>query len=197
MLVKTKPARLFQHTWHAVKVVGKGKACRAAEELRDKRFLSDKAPRLPLPECSSPSRCGCFYAPTENVVEIYGGRRIAEASLGPGSGIAESATDGGRTTGMNNRRRSGSEPGVRRDFVDFLVSLSVARRRGVGSSFNSALRGLRRRPASACAKGFTSRRERPRICWIGSIMYWAGSKIGALATRARCGVRWRRYTMTN
>ena len=47
MLVKTKPARLFQHTWHAVKVVGKGKACRAAEELRDKRFLSDKAPRLP------------------------------------------------------------------------------------------------------------------------------------------------------
>jgi len=47
--------------WHAVSVVaGKG-ACRAAEELGDRRFLSAEAPFLPLPDCSSRSQCKCIY----------------------------------------------------------------------------------------------------------------------------------------
>ena len=61
MGTKTRPARPFQEPWHAVKVVGKAHSCRATEGLRGKRFLSDEAPRLPLPECSSPGRCGCIY----------------------------------------------------------------------------------------------------------------------------------------
>jgi len=61
MAAKTNPARPVQQPWHAVKVVGKGKPCVATERVGDKRFLSDEAPRLPLPECSSPSRCGCIY----------------------------------------------------------------------------------------------------------------------------------------
>jgi len=47
--------------WHAVSVVEGPRACPAAEGLRNKRFLSDEAPRLPLPDCSSPWRCKCKY----------------------------------------------------------------------------------------------------------------------------------------
>ena len=50
-----------KHPWHAVSVAGEPGACPAAKGLRDKRFLSDEAPPLPLPECSSPLRCKCIY----------------------------------------------------------------------------------------------------------------------------------------
>jgi hypothetical protein len=47
--------------WHAVSVVGGLGACPIVEGLRDKRFLSDEAPRLPLSDCSSRWRCKCAY----------------------------------------------------------------------------------------------------------------------------------------
>jgi len=61
MVANTKAARAPPQSWHAVKVVGKGKACFAAEALCNKRFLSNEAPRLPLPGCSFPWRCDCIY----------------------------------------------------------------------------------------------------------------------------------------
>src|SRR4029453_8225808 len=48
--------------WHAVSVVAQSGACPAAEELRNKRFLSAEAPSLPLPHCSSPTLCKCVYS---------------------------------------------------------------------------------------------------------------------------------------
>src|SRR3981189_1697712 len=60
-MTKAKPPGPVKEPWHAVSVVGGPRACPAAEGLRDKRFLSDEAPRLPLPECSSPWRCKCVY----------------------------------------------------------------------------------------------------------------------------------------
>jgi len=46
--------------WHAVRVVAGAAACPAPAKL-GRRFLSDEAPRLPLPMCSSPLHCQCTH----------------------------------------------------------------------------------------------------------------------------------------
>jgi hypothetical protein len=61
MMTKTKLPGPLKQQWHAVSVVARSVACPAIEALRDKRFLSDEAPPLPHPECSSPWRCKCVY----------------------------------------------------------------------------------------------------------------------------------------
>src|SRR5580704_1203001 len=61
MVTKTKLPGSLKQQWHAVSVVAGPGACPATEGLRQKRFLSDEAPSLPLPECSSPWRCKCIY----------------------------------------------------------------------------------------------------------------------------------------
>jgi len=47
--------------WHAVSIVTPTSACGAAVALRNHRFLSKDAPRLPLTGCSSPEGCRCIY----------------------------------------------------------------------------------------------------------------------------------------
>jgi hypothetical protein len=47
--------------WHAVTIVTPGHACDAANALKGQRFLSRKAPRLPLETCPSPEFCRCTY----------------------------------------------------------------------------------------------------------------------------------------
>jgi hypothetical protein len=50
-----------KEAWHAVSIVTPTSACSAANELRNHRFLSKDAPRLPLAGCSSPETCRCIY----------------------------------------------------------------------------------------------------------------------------------------
>jgi hypothetical protein len=47
--------------WHAVSVVSGVERCTAASALRQKRFLSIEAPRLPLADCTMPAACQCRY----------------------------------------------------------------------------------------------------------------------------------------
>lgn len=47
--------------WHAVSIATKSSSCEAARALRSARYLSAKAPRLPLPECTAPNTCPCAY----------------------------------------------------------------------------------------------------------------------------------------
>lgn len=47
--------------WHAVSIVGGLAPCPAALAVRQKRFLSAEAPRLPMHDCTSPARCQCRY----------------------------------------------------------------------------------------------------------------------------------------
>src|ERR1700693_2283500 len=61
MVTKTKLPGSLKQRGHAVSVVAGPVACPATVGLRHKRFLSDEAPSLPLPECSSPWRCKCIY----------------------------------------------------------------------------------------------------------------------------------------
>ncbi|HKE44549.1 MAG TPA: hypothetical protein VKB41_08425 [Steroidobacteraceae bacterium] len=54
-----RPVR--KETWHAVSIVTPTSTCEAANNLRNHRFLSKDAPRLPLAGCSSPQTCRCIY----------------------------------------------------------------------------------------------------------------------------------------
>jgi hypothetical protein len=47
--------------WHAVEIIPQRFACPEARALAKRRFLSREAPRLPLPDCSTPWRCDCTY----------------------------------------------------------------------------------------------------------------------------------------
>src|SRR3954465_12821363 len=80
MVTKTKLPASIKQPWHAVSVVGGPRACPATEGLRHKRFLSDEAPRLPLPECSSPWCCKCTYGHYSIDARIPAGRGIAVGS---------------------------------------------------------------------------------------------------------------------
>jgi hypothetical protein len=50
-----------KNSWHAVAIAAKSASCEAARALRGTRFLSAKAPHLPLPECTIPDSCPCAY----------------------------------------------------------------------------------------------------------------------------------------
>lgn len=47
--------------FHAVSIQFTDTACEAAKAMADKRFLSDVAPQIPLPDCDVP-QCKCRFA---------------------------------------------------------------------------------------------------------------------------------------
>jgi hypothetical protein len=47
--------------WHAVSVVSSSQSCEAARALKERRYLSREAPRLPLPDCTQAELCRCSY----------------------------------------------------------------------------------------------------------------------------------------
>jgi hypothetical protein len=51
----------YKQPWHAVSFSSKELACPAARALGAQRFLPQKAPRMPPPECSQPDRRRCKY----------------------------------------------------------------------------------------------------------------------------------------
>jgi hypothetical protein len=54
--------------WHAVSIATGNSGCEAARARIAARYLSREAPRLPLPQCSDPESCSCWY-------KHYGDRR--------------------------------------------------------------------------------------------------------------------------
>ncbi len=82
--------------YHAVSIHYHMNACDAAKQLTDKRFLSDEAPKLPLPECTA-STCHCHY-------EHYEDRRDGEERRVPFKG--EHSTGPERRSVNRDRRRS-------------------------------------------------------------------------------------------
>jgi hypothetical protein len=47
--------------WAATSILPNKGSCEAARAIKLLRFLSAEAPRLPVPECSSPGSCTCTY----------------------------------------------------------------------------------------------------------------------------------------
>ncbi len=84
--------------WRAVGVVPGPTACEAAQRLRGQRFLTGKAPRLPLAECNNQGQCGCKY-------QHYADRR----------GDARRVDDEGATTVVKPRVSERRRPGERRE----------------------------------------------------------------------------------
>lgn len=75
----------------AVSIVCTSASCPAAQALKGQRYLSAKAPRIPLADCASPATCACTY-------RKYPDRRVEERREGS-SGL-------GRTNPQPERRRS-------------------------------------------------------------------------------------------
>lgn len=69
-----KPVQRF----HAVSIVTGARACDAAKQLADKRFLSRDAPPLPLKNCGS-SQCECRYV--HHGDRRKGGRRVHDLGV--------------------------------------------------------------------------------------------------------------------
>ena len=83
------------HPYHAVSIHYRMNACEAAKQLTDKRFLSNEAPKLPLPECTA-STCQCRYGHHED-------RRDGEERRVPFKG--EHSTGSERRSATGDRRR--------------------------------------------------------------------------------------------
>jgi hypothetical protein len=49
-----------QHPYHAVSILTGPNACEASRRFKGMRFLSQQAPRLPLPTCTS-AQCDCRF----------------------------------------------------------------------------------------------------------------------------------------
>ena len=90
------PSSGRQSAWHAVSIVTTPSSCHTARELRAVRFLSNEAPRLPLPTCGAGSLCPCAY---KHYDDRRGKPRRAEELTGfrrPVSGSAERRQARGR-----------------------------------------------------------------------------------------------------
>jgi hypothetical protein len=79
--------------WSAVSIVAGNNSCEAARALKGERFLSTKAPRLPLAECTAAQSCGCVY------------RKYADRRAGPRR--AEDQGSIRRSPGGGSERRAG------------------------------------------------------------------------------------------
>ena len=59
--VPEKPRSPQDTAYHAVSIKFDAKACEAAKKMSGRRFLSNAAPRLPLPDCNA-LECRCRFA---------------------------------------------------------------------------------------------------------------------------------------
>ena len=92
------PKKAVQH-FHAVTIAAGPRACDAARQLRDQRFLSRDAPPLPLKDCSC-SNCECRYEHYDD--RRKGGRRAHDLGVSidgyDGSDKRQKSTRGRRQT---------------------------------------------------------------------------------------------------
>ena len=81
--------------YHAVGIASGANACTAARSLRDQRFLSSEAPRLPLAACNMES-CTCRY---QHHTDRRSGERRQSALLARSwNGVDRRRTPGRRIT---------------------------------------------------------------------------------------------------
>ena len=71
------PRKVVQK-FHAVSIAPGARACAAARELAERRFLSGDAPSLPLKDCGS-SQCECRYL--HHGDRRKGGRRVQDVGV--------------------------------------------------------------------------------------------------------------------
>jgi len=85
--------------YRAVSIGPKGQGCSAVEEISGKRFLSNDAPLLPLPECDNRDNCDCRYTHWDD-------RRQEEDRRSPVGGMSARLGDGEERRSKTDRRKS-------------------------------------------------------------------------------------------
>jgi hypothetical protein len=97
MVTKTKPPGVFRHPWHAVSIIAGPEACPTTKGLSYKRFLSDGAPPLPAPGCSTPWRCKCTYLHHSD--RRAGLRRLTDRGGSPNRKVGKEMREGPQARG--------------------------------------------------------------------------------------------------
>lgn len=92
-----------RNAYHCVEVRPRGDPCEAAKQLGRTRFLSDEAPRLPLPGCTA-QPCSCRY--------LHHADRRQEDRRNPyGQAVSEApAGVGAERRGATDRRKAAERP---------------------------------------------------------------------------------------
>jgi hypothetical protein len=88
-------SKTVDNRWHAVSVVSGSQSCAAARALKERRFLSREAPRLPLPDCTQAELCRCSY------------RKYADRRTGPRRDEEQLGRRQTRDTGTERRAGRG------------------------------------------------------------------------------------------
>jgi hypothetical protein len=89
MLHRVEP----ESPYHAVSIRPGLVSCEASQQFGNRRFLSKKAPRLPLPECTCPN-CECSYTHYDD--RRQGIDRRKEIATQPAAAIVERRLNHGR-----------------------------------------------------------------------------------------------------
>ncbi|MDH5499989.1 MAG: hypothetical protein OEY72_02685 [Gammaproteobacteria bacterium] len=90
--------------FHAVAIKYSEHACNAAKALTGRRFLSNAAPRLPLPECDYPD-CNCRFAHFNDRRNGHDRR----SPFGPGTGTGTTGVHEQERRERNDRRRDSDD----------------------------------------------------------------------------------------
>ncbi len=105
MKAESRPAAQEHGAYRAVAIKYSENACDAAKAMTGRRFLSNAAPRLPLPECDFP-KCRCKFA-------HYGDRRTGRERRSPFAPAAVTGSTGSfqreRRERTDRRQRSRSD----------------------------------------------------------------------------------------
>lgn len=83
---KPKPLTSKSSEFHAVAINYTKTACDAAKAMAGKRFLSDAAPRLPLPECDV-ADCQCRFKHYSDRRNPVNRRSVFAAGIGGDTGV--------------------------------------------------------------------------------------------------------------
>ncbi len=93
---ESQPSASHYGEFHAVAIMYSENACNAAKAMTGRRFLSNAAPRLPLPECDF-LECRCQFAHYED-------RRKGHDRRSPFSRATATGATGATGTFQRNRR---------------------------------------------------------------------------------------------
>lgn len=86
-------------SWRAVRIVPGAGACIAVDKVRETRYLTRDAPRLPLRECDRQDKCQCKY---QHLPDRRGQLR---RTIDSGFGIPTPVTSNKRRPGERRERK--------------------------------------------------------------------------------------------
>jgi hypothetical protein len=107
---KVQSTNYRQHPYHAVSISHKGCACSTVTAVGDRRFLANKIPKFPLPNCDAP-RCSCRYVHHDDRRELDSRRALYSIKSD-----VYTLTENTERRSMRGRRQSDKKANMASDF---------------------------------------------------------------------------------